>query len=218
MTQRNYLQHGSRHRPEGTDPIPGVGSSAWAILSATEFTTGGGTSSTIAATDSGLVQWSSFVTSGEPGVFATHDHPVRPTYPIPPASDFHNTAGDSYLFTVKPGIIIAYLDSAWAGAPGWNIELVRTDGDSSYQGGENLGPQAWFGPAAGAGFYTWSFIRPIDNDPSDDVSTGGQGLYYVFGVQVVNNDSSSHTLDGSDNINMYVQWVPIDSPGITNVY
>lgn len=210
--------HGRDHRPGGEDPIPGVGSPAWAILYGTQFKTGGSSSATIAASATGIPEWTNFTIGGEPGVFATHNAGVRPSYPIPDASGFHNTTGDEWIFTVKPGTIIAYFDSMWGDAGGWPLRITRDDGDSTYQGGENFGPQGWWAASGGTANFSYSFIRPLDNDPGDEASDGGQGLYYVFSLNVQNLDTGPHTLDGSNNLNLYIQWWPIVPGVITDIY
>lgn len=211
--------HGRDHRPGGTDPIPGLRNGAWAILAGTEFDVDGTPSSTLPASTSAQVIFTSFVTGGDLGVFATHNSGTRPSYPIPDPSGFHNSSGDQWVYAVKTGVLVYNLDIGFEGGPTtFPISVVRDDGDSIYQGGEAFGPQCWkYTPDSSGIIFSWFSIRPIDNDPSDMADEGGQGLYYGFSLNVQNEDSSDHTILSGVNIELQIGWFPVE-PGQLNTY
>lgn len=74
MSERTYLQHGRRHAPGGTDPIPGLGGSSPVVASGVNFsgqsvpagtTANSSFSNTAISSDTSKVSWTSSVSTND---------------------------------------------------------------------------------------------------------------------------------------------------------
>ncbi len=210
MTQRNYLQHGSRHRPEGTDPIPGVGGGAWAILTGHQFYFLAGNSSTLPATTSAPLSFQHLTVGGDMNVFATHNTVDYPGYSgvVPPVGDFNNSAGDTWVFAVKSGFLTFNLDLIWTHpTAAFPLNVAWNPGDAPTNA-LPFGPQAWEG--SGDVFSAMS-MQLLDNYIGDLPSS----QYYSMLVSVINDDSSSHVLDSWV---LTISWTSTAPSQQNNVY
>ena len=91
-----YVDHGHRHIPGGTDPIPVL--SSWARLSYSS-------AQTVAGSSSALFAWQSFKSAhNTDAVFATSSD----------GTTISNNSGDPYLLLQAAGVYVLQLEGVWS--------------------------------------------------------------------------------------------------------
>lgn len=212
---RNYLQHGSRHLPTGSDPIPGLNDiAACAVLFGNQVIVDGAPSGTIPANDSGVCIFSAFQVLGDTDTFATHDsgnYPGFPSGPVPAVSGFNNASGDTWLFAVKAGLLTYSFDISFNEPNTFPFKVARNTGTAGNDGGEPLGPQGWYDLGTTLGnVFSWMSLRPIAND---SFYSPFPGFYMSMEFIVYNLDSVAHTIDSANGFVICVYWTQM-TPGI----
>lgn len=198
--------HGRDHRPGGTDPIPGVGSGAAAMLFGNEVNISGSSTAVIGAGQTGVCLFSAFQAIGDLSVFATHDTVNYPGFanPLPKQSAFNNSSGDDWLFALGSGLVTFTFDVTFEAGP-FPIAVSVGPGNSNNDGTDPLGPQGWYDSTSVPSF-SWASSRPIAND---DFLAGSPGFYTEMQFQIQNQDSSDHTLDSQNGFVVTALWEPI---------
>jgi len=190
---RPYLQHGSRHGPTGSDPIPGLAFADYAGLAWFG-------SQNIVANSEDAIPWTEFDTSNT-AVFGT-DQFASPTPPP------RNASGDESLLLLAAGVYIIFAAVEWeVGAVnvGANLDVFRQESD--FISSEDLAISELLTTTTGA--------RSERLAPSSyRLTSVGTGDYGGVSLNVMNKDTSDWHVT---NATMAAIYIPT-SGDIANVY
>jgi len=192
-----YLQHGRRHSPTGSDPIPGLGggpASAYLWTQTSHGFTGGSAGYT--------VKWVHFQTT-DTSVFATN---AANNFSTP----YHNTTLDQFLICQQAGAFVVEATIKWLGTPSnvsGEIQLNAPDylDDQQPTAMGNLASTA--APETSVGNLMTQSIRCFTVVSGD----APQGLYLLANGQSV----STYTITSAS---MVIHWLGAGIGSDTSVY
>lgn len=194
---RPYLQHGRRHGPSGSDPIPGLAGSGIAIAAALVWNIHG-TPLTVPAGETIETPWA-HLTTNDPDV-GTSDPIFGTDTSFTATAPYNNAAGDTYLYFPKPGLYIAFANVYnWAAGSYVRSGQIGNPGSQWVLGGSAGATITATEKLADSGLATSSYqLFAVDSDDAPG----------IISFELTNHDTVDHTVTTGNMGIMY--FGPID--------